>query len=381
MKNKLSELEKKLELWRVAAEAAHYYYVEGLSQKIVAGIMGIGQTDVSNHVKFARENNIVQFNIDYSTFHNIKDKLCSRFKHLNDVVISPIGISNDDNPTELTYKELGEEAARFFIRRIPSASSIGIGCGKTLGVFIDSLTQIKYANERLPEYCSFFPLAILRTPEVRALSPAVLVANLVRLIPKARGQAFHIPIMDTIAKAGMKGNINKEIRSLISKIEKCQYIMIGVGGIDFNHRTQIGDQNEPRVEFNDMALESGIMDELRKNTAAGETAYRPFSSDGVDILNNGGKVFDKFHQMAFTTSIEVLQERVQKNDATVIAIAGGTRKHQAIHAALKSKIFNVLITDYLTAEYLVKEENIPLEAPKSFAKKLTQYNLKNKISS
>ena len=38
----------------------------------------------------------------------------------------------------------------------------------------------------------------------------------------------------------------------------------------------------------------------------------------------------------------------------VIGVAGGSSKHQAIRAALEGKVINVLVTDHVTAQYLLR---------------------------
>lgn len=90
---------------------------------------------------------------------------------------------------------------------------------------------------------------------------------------------------------------------------------------------------------------------LEKKKAVGEINNRPYNELGQDIFAETGQKTP--HLVALELSF--LKQMVSKGKP-VIAVAGGPEKIEAIRVALKYKMVNILITDYETAEALVKTD-------------------------
>jgi len=98
----------------------------------------------------------------------------------------------------------------------------------------------------------------------------------------------------------------------------------------------------------------GLQDSLDRHGAKGESLHQPFNDLGESLFNL--KEFDALRSSVLCLPLEILQSHVKEHkQKTIIAVAGGHLKHEAIIAALRSKIFNVLVTDSLTVEYVLKE--------------------------
>ena len=90
-----------------------------------------------------------------------------------------------------------------------------------------------------------------------------------------------------------------------------------------------------------------------------------FSQGEIEILHEGGAVGDiclRFFDSRGAPVITPLDERVismtfeqLRNTQRCVGIAGGQRKWAAIRGALEGEWINVLITDCVTARWLVKE--------------------------
>jgi DNA-binding transcriptional regulator LsrR (DeoR family) len=86
------------------------------------------------------------------------------------------------------------------------------------------------------------------------------------------------------------------------------------------------------------------LDKLRRKGAVGDVCLRFFDATGAPIQSD-------MDERVIGMTLEQLRA-VKKT----IGIAGGRRKYEAILGALRGRWVNVLITDRVTAEKLVAEE-------------------------
>jgi len=85
-----------------------------------------------------------------------------------------------------------------------------------------------------------------------------------------------------------------------------------------------------------------------------ESLYQPFDACGTFLIDR--EELTSLRNCMLYLSLDILQKHVHAKTATIIAVAGGNSKKDAVHAGLHAQIFNVLITDSDTAEYVLKKE-------------------------
>jgi DNA-binding transcriptional regulator LsrR (DeoR family) len=134
------------------------------------------------------------------------------------------------------------------------------------------------------------------------------------------------------------------------------FYFVGIGYVSLDKEKYSG----PGLQFNSLVSTLNLIDTLKNLGAVGECDHQPFDKSG-NFLIDKPELRDLRSQL-LNVPLEVLQDHVNNRSARVVAIAGGGIKHEAIYAALKAKIFNVLITDSLTAlklkEFANKEVSI-----------------------
>jgi DNA-binding transcriptional regulator LsrR (DeoR family) len=89
-------------------------------------------------------------------------------------------------------------------------------------------------------------------------------------------------------------------------------------------------------------MQPSALDELHARGAAGSLNLRLFDADG-----------QRFASEIDERTIGLTLEEIQRIHR-VVGVAGGCSKREAIKAALRGKLINVLVTDHITAQYLLK---------------------------
>jgi DNA-binding transcriptional regulator LsrR (DeoR family) len=125
----------------------------------------------------------------------------------------------------------------------------------------------------------------------------------------------------------------KLVKDIMAMTELSDYTVVGIGAPDKTATIMKTDQ----ISESDLVL-------LKMNGAIGDILSQFYDKDGNKIESN-------LHDRLITVQLEKLKEK--KN---VIGVAGGHSKVNSMHAALKAGYIDILITDELTAESLIKLE-------------------------
>ena len=343
-----------------AFAVARLYYLEGKNQTDIQKEKELkldSQTEVSRYLAIAKELGLITITINNPPHtQKLGNLLLASFKHLKEVKVIPV--------SESTFREqatfgtnllqaLGEEAAKYFLDKVKSNSEIGLSCGTTVSHVIEEIGNLvakKLPNEPVPTGCSIFPLVIQKGPEIEGITPAALVGNLTRRLPAARGKAYHLP--KDIDGHPLYSE-HPAIIDLLKDLEDLDFYLVGVGRIDSGERHMMPRQTVS-VEFNSLIHDLDLENALEKHDAQGEIALQPFSSKGKFLI--GEPDFLALHQSILYMPLEILRKHVRGKVPKVVAVAGGKAKHHAIYAALKSRVFDVLITDSDTAAFLLEKE-------------------------
>lgn len=121
------------------------------------------------------------------------------------------------------------------------------------------------------------------------------------------------------------------LNEVFQKAQHCDILFQSCGGVD-----------KDALLYENKSLESETLKYLSDNGAVGDIL-----GHFVDIDGNPVKV--PYDELIISISLESLQ-KVHLG----VLVAGGQEKVKTIHAALKAKYFNVLITDEKTATEVLK---------------------------
>jgi DNA-binding transcriptional regulator LsrR (DeoR family) len=248
---------------------------------------------------------------------------------------------------------LGTAAAHDFLQHVQHGAKLGVSCGVAVSAFGRALGRLAVQGEPMPVACEVYSLLTPMVEATRGHTPAALVANLTHWLPDASGYAFHLPYD---AVQGIQAyTAQPAIQHLMDALPTLQYYIIGIGYIEQGSvLSRIGPRHtRVSYEFNALVDRLGLLEPLRTLEAVGESVYQPFTAHG-ELLIDQPVLAPLRHSMLFLP-LQQLQDHVATHAARVMAIAGGPRKHHAVHAALKAKFFNVLVTDSETAEYVLRQ--------------------------
>jgi DNA-binding transcriptional regulator LsrR (DeoR family) len=365
MKNAVTQLGPR-EMSRIATIARRYYH-HGEKQKTIADALGVSQTDISRCLKLAHEHGIVQVFIDPSLTQNLERDLCTAFPHLQEAVVVPLADLPGQSDDAHFLQELGVAGARYLLREAHHGATIGISCGYSVEAVINGIGQLHGEGAMLPIATQIYPLLILMHPELVKVTPAASVAKLVGTLPDAKGQVFQLPRVETEDDLKFyKGNA--QIQQLLRQIEGLDYYVVGIGRIDYEGKMREERHKQQRVthEFNALIWNVDLIESLQTYGAKGEVCYQPFDEHGNLLMQHADLA--PLRQSVLYLPLEVLQQHVRDSRARkktdtppkkIIAVAGGERKYEAILAALRAQLFNVLVIDSLTADKIVREGIAP----------------------
>ena len=224
---------------------------------------------------------------------------------------------------------------------IKEGDSIAISCGTTVMEFARNLE----VNPGNISGVKIYPLLITMSAEMEEVSPAGIVSYLVKVLPYSKGYAAQFPKeeLNEIEAKKRKNDYLKYCDFLIKGAIGAKYLFTGIG--------QIGEEGVTH-SFNRLIKKLKLLDVLKNDlNAVGEYCYQPFTINGELLIEK--KEIDLLSSNIIYVDFKKLQEKMLKEKIEIFAIAGGKEKHKATIGALKAKLFNNLVTDIETAEYII----------------------------
>ena len=302
---------------------AWLYHMEGLTQSEIAERFGISRILVHRILQKCQEEGIVHVVIDHPSVqcHSLASQMEKDFGLRNALVIPT---SQD---TDVLKANLGAVSARLIGRYICPGTTVGVGQGFTIAHTarfiekknVDSLTVVSLLG------------GLTKSAASNSYEVALQISNSFG----ANCYNYLAPIIvgcqqdrDTI----MRSDYIQAVQAIIRRVSVA---IVGIG----EESTQCS------------LAESGLLnaEEIGRLLDAGAVA---------DIIGNfidldGNKVDVDVNRRMLSTDLETLAEV-----ENVFAVAGGLKKVQAILASLRSGAINNLITDYQTAEQILRVNKI-----------------------
>jgi len=284
------------------------------------------------------EMGIVEFKVRAPRVAVLENDLTSKFE-LHDAVVVMVG-SKDEAQIR---SSLGIAAASYFEGIVKEGSLVGLACGRTLYEMVKALEPRRYKSLRV------VPLSLsVGGTDLSVISVSVILKTICdKYGTGAIGYDLQIP-------AFLSGRDSREIddqrKMLLSRPDvrttweaahNVDIAVFSIGGL--GPGSTIG-----RASSYLAALGIDAQPKAIENLGAvGEVNYFVFDS--------AGKMLDcEINRRILAISPEFLCQITQEPRKRTLAIAGGESKHAAILGALKGKLFDTLVTDELTAEYLLK---------------------------
>ena len=302
-----------------AARAGWLYYVAGMTQDQIASELGVSRQRAQRLVSRAMADGLIHVRLNHriGACLDLEAALRDRFG-LDRVRVAP-GLASGADPVRAIAPAAAAELER--VLRMPEPLVIALGTGRAMRGMVDAMVEIEAPQHRLVSLigniapdgsASFFDVVMRTADKVHAPHYPMLVP-VISPTPE-ENEAFHrLP----------------PVRKVVALAEAADVVFVGVGQMS-DDAPLLADGFVSRAE----------LDEMQAAGAVGEVAGWVFDSEGryLDLGTNRR-----------TGGVRVAPGLSR----TSIGIAAGASKVPAIHAALKYRIFNGLVTDEPTARALL----------------------------
>jgi DNA-binding transcriptional regulator LsrR (DeoR family) len=308
------------------AEVAAMYYDEGMTQQEIADRVNFTRSGVSRLLKEARERGIVEIIVHHPwrTVPALEGRLREAFD-LKEVRV----LTRGNKSYEEMLKGLGFLAAQYFLRILEEEDAVGISWGTGLYQMLEALRPVAYADVEVVQL-----VGGTGTEKSSSISSSIgpLLAPLLANRLGCSCRYLHAPLV-TETRAARDALLQEQsIRVTLERGETCDVALVGIGSTD------------PEV-YNPYRLGYVTEDELEEVRAAG--AIGTMCGHLYDVH---GRALDiEFNRRVIGISPQALS-RIE----TVVGVAGGAVKTEAILGALRGGFVNVLITDEKAAEAVLE---------------------------
>jgi lsr operon transcriptional repressor len=307
---------------QLLARIAWLYYMENLTQADIANRLNMSRIKITRYLKLAREKGIVQIFIQStnSNVFELESTLANRY-NLKDVKVV-MSVESRQSQQRL----LAKGASEWLVHRLESGLTIGIGLSRTLS------HMPEYFRPQRKIMCDFTDII----GGVTGPSSAMISLNITSQMAEiCGGRPFRLLAPSVVSSKQAYEIILSEpvLNEVFQKAQHCDIVFQSCGGVDTG-----------ALLYENKSIQSETLEYLSENGAVGDIL-----GHFVDIDGNPVKV--PYDDLIISISLEALQ-KVRLG----VLVAGGLEKVKTIHAALKAKYFNVLITDEQTAMEVLKNQ-------------------------
>lgn len=306
----------------ILVEAAKLYYEHQLSQLEISKKLGVSRPTVSRLLQQARNIGIVKIEItDPSEVGTqLEAALVEKFE-LKKAIVVP----NDTDDNTIVKKRLGKAAVLLVDKLISEGTILGISWGTTMQQVARQIRSRRVKDMVVVQLNGGISRAELDT---HASEIAKTIGDSYNAIP------YLMPLPAVVDNAKLKKAIlsDKNISRTLELGRKAEIALFTIGSFGYNSVLVKADYFEPYE-----------VEELLQSGAVGDICSRILKADGTICSED-----------LDSRTIGIELEELKKKQYS-IAVAGGKEKLAAIHAGLKGKWFNSLITDEWIATELLRD--------------------------
>jgi len=296
------------------------FYMQGLSQKEIAGLLQVSRPQISRILATAKENNLVSIHINYSNpeenYYQLKIK--ERF-NVPQVYVYDIG----DSSKEDAIDKLAESSKSLFDVVIKNNEKVGVMAGRT----ISSLSSaIGYSKNRGLEFVALCGDSFSDGADWNVNSIVQKFAS------KTNGKSYAFSAPRYLNSAATK-NLLLDEPSIIRILElgkQCDVALLGIGNIEIDSTGIVAGN-----------LSVSDLKRLKGDGAVANICSSYITKDGVVIPSH---IENKILGQSITDIAHMRK----------IGVAIGREKTEAIRAVLKGSYVDTLITSLDTAIHLLE---------------------------
>jgi DNA-binding transcriptional regulator LsrR (DeoR family) len=315
-----------LEQARLVVKVAQMYHERRLNQLAIARQLELSQARVSRLLKLAEQQGIVRTTVHVppGVFTSVEHALEERYGASEIVVVDTAGARDDE-----IISALAPSAAAFLEGAVASCEVIGISSwSETLLAAVEAMRPVHQGSTRYvvqvlggvgrPGAQNYATRLTERLAGVCHARPVFLLGPGIVGTPGARQTLLRDP----------------NFAGVIAYYDHLSMVLTGIGGL-------VAPSRLLRESEDVMSAEDHR--EISAKGAVGEICFRFFDEQGKLVPSS-----------LDARVIGITYEQLQRTPRTA-AVAGGSRKFNAIRAALRGRWVDALITDLGTAEHLLRD--------------------------
>lgn len=302
-----------------AARAGWLYYVAGMTQDQIASELGVSRQRAQRLVSRAMAEGLIHVRLNHriGACLDLEAALRDRFG-LDRVRVAP-GLGQGGDPVRAIAPAAAAELERFL--RMTEPLVIALGTGRAMRGMVDAMVEMEAPQHRLVSLIG----------NIAPDGSASFFDVVMRIADKVRAPHYPmpVPVISPTPEENAAFHRLGPVQKVVALAKAADVVFVGVGQMS-NDAPLLADGFVSRDE----------LDEMQAAGASGEVAGWVFDSEGryLDLGTNRR-----------TGGVRVSQGL----DRPSIGIAAGASKVPAIHAAIKSKIINGLVTDEPSARALL----------------------------
>lgn len=296
------------------------YYEESHTQHEISEILGVSRPTISRLLAEGKALGIVKIEILDPAEHNYGQLERELEKKYN---LKQVLIVDTDKDDEITKRSVSRATAQYLNRIAKTNNTIGVSMGTT----IKKISNFIDPNPKLN--LTFVPMIGGIGQSRVEIHPNQIALDLARAF-KGDFKLLHAPAV--VSNENVRNEFLNEqgIKDIVKMAKKVDIAIVGIGSPINTNSTMI-----LSGYFN-----SEDIDTFKEQGAIGDISLQFYDQNGV---------FDKFQ---FNKKVIGVGLEDLKKVKTVIGVASGHDKINALKGALNGKLINVLITDSEDAEAL-----------------------------
>ncbi|WP_191599968.1 sugar-binding transcriptional regulator [Marinomonas algicola] len=311
---------------RLLLKIATLYYQEGLKQAQIAKQLRLSQSQVSRSITRCLKEGIVKINVVQppNVFMSLESTIQKTFSVPNVIVVDV-----EDRASDAQIKRaIGSSSAHYLDTSLRDGDLIGISSwSETIRSMIDYLTPAKSKTKGVIQLLG----GVGHNGSIQA---TILTQNMADILTCP---AYMLPAQSIEQSVAEKNKLLKTsgVSEVVNMFNEVNMAIVGIGMLE--------PSNLLRNSGN--YYDEDTLKMLADRGAVGDISLHYYNQSGQAVLND--------------TENPVIGMSLEQLNACehVVALAGGLDKVEAIKGALRGGYIDVLITDRITAEAMVKSTN------------------------
>lgn len=310
------------------AHAAFLYYVQGLSQAEVARELDLTRSNVSRMLSAARDRSIVRFEISYPLERSpaIEREVLAKVsaEGVREVIVVPTREPGVGQASE-GLLTVGRAAYGWLDDNLVDNQVLGLCWGTT----VESMVASAHFSRRVD-------VEVVALAGELSIDPRSSGHDLVRMLAEKLGgryRYFNAPATTSDEETADALRRTPQVADALALARASDVAVLGIGA----YGSGSSDLFLQRAQASDDEIREAV-----QRGVVGQMSGRFFGADGGQI------------DLSINRRILSLDLNEVRNVATVIAVASGELKAQAVRAAIRGGLVHVLIIDDVLAGALLK---------------------------